>query len=62
MNNHKIITPAGKFVVQQNVQDLKEGHQMNDYSRITLASGKDKGLHVGHNSPPIGRHGGTWGK
>lgn len=42
--------------VNQGVGDIKKGLEYDDLSRISVLSGKDKGIHFGVESPTFLRH------
>jgi len=64
MNPNKIQTPQGTFVVQQGINDIKKGIELNDPSRITVAGGQNgaQGGHFGSNSQSSGRGGKPFGQ
>lgn len=55
MSGFKFNTSEGKFSVNQGIKDIMIGMEKNDLSRVTVASGKNMGVHVGNNSQTVGR-------
>ncbi len=45
------------YKITQNAGDLKDGYNMNDYSRISAYRGEKKGLHTGTRSQTLARNG-----